>query len=665
MGLCYNIAFIFSFEYMYPEEASISAICEIISSKEEKEYYDKYIVKISKAEFFKEDDNENKTDEMKVFNKLDFFKKIREKIQDKSTKVDFKNMKNTKVILYVSKGVEFFSGDIVSIEGIFQKGEVSRNYKGFSYRNYLKQQKIYGIVNAENIVKMEHKIDFYTVLGNIQNNLKSKIEYLYNNEDANFLKGILLGDTSTLGKDVKETFRDSSISHILAISGLHVTYVIFGMNFLLEKIIQNKNIRNYILIFILLFFLILTGFSASCIRTCIMSSMCLTGFNIKRKNNFYISLGVSFFIIIAINPFNIFNIGMWLSFSGTLGIVLFSRFFNRILEIKLNLIEEKNILYKKQIINNKIIEISNKNIKEFLKLYFKYFLIYVKEKIYNLLISSFSVSISAQILIFPIMVYSFNTFSLTFFIPNILISIFIGPILILGYITVFMFYIFLPLSKFLSIIQSKLIYIVFKIAELCSNFPLSKIYVITPNFIEILIYYLCVFYIIYLVKMRKMYTLRLFLSYKFLKNQIYRIIVDTRKRLYFIKKMKLKKYINIKKLKNLRYKFNNEKKLINLEEKYKKESNKLGNLFKKLIVISLILLLVINFINFDTRLKIYFVDVGQGDCTVITTPKGKNIIIDGGEGNSNKYDVGKNIVFPYLLDRRIKKIDYLIVSHRG
>ncbi len=661
MGLCYNIAFIFSFEYMYPEEASISAICEIISSKEEKEYYDKYIVKISKAEFFKEDDNENKTDEMKVFNKLDFFKKIREKIQDKSTKVDFKNMKNTKVILYVSKGVEFFSGDIVSIEGIFQKGEVSRNYKGFSYRNYLKQQKIYGIVNAENIVKMEHKIDFYTVLGNIQNNLKSKIEYLYNNEDANFLKGILLGDTSTLGKDVKETFRDSSISHILAISGLHVTYVIFGMNFLLEKIIQNKNIRNYILIFILLFFLILTGFSASCIRACIMSSMCLISFNIKRKNNFYISLGVSFFIIITINPFNIFNIGMWLSFSGTLGIVLFSRFFNRILEIKLNLIEEKNILYKKQIINNeknKIIEISNKNIKEFLKLYFKYFLIYVKEKICNLLISSFSVSISAQILIFPIMVYSFNTFSLTFFIHNILISIFIGPILILGYVTVFMFYIFLPLSKFFSIIQSKLISIVFKIAELCANLPLSKIYVITPNFIEILIYYLFVFYIIYLVKIRKMCMLRLFLSYKFLKNQIYKIIEDIRNKLHFIKKMKLKKYINIKKLK---YKLNNRKKLNN--ERYK--NNKLENTLKKIIIISLILLLVSNFINFDTSLKIYFIDVGQGDCTVITTPKGKNIIIDGGEGNSNKYDAGEKIVFPYLLDRRIKKIDYLIVSHRG
>ena len=62
-------------------------------------------------------------------------------------------------------------------------------------------------------------------------------------------------------------------------------------------------------------------------------------------------------------------------------------------------------------------------------------------------------------------------------------------------------------------------------------------------------------------------------------------------------------------------------------------------------------------------LKIHFIDVGQGDCTLIITPSGKRIIVDGGEGNSEKYDYGKNIVFPYLLDRGINRIDYLVISH--
>ena len=61
--------------------------------------------------------------------------------------------------------------------------------------------------------------------------------------------------------------------------------------------------------------------------------------------------------------------------------------------------------------------------------------------------------------------------------------------------------------------------------------------------------------------------------------------------------------------------------------------------------------------------KLYFVDVGQGDCSVIITPLKKVVIIDGGEGNSDKYDYGENVVLPYLLDRKIGTIDYMIISH--
>lgn len=53
--------------------------------------------------------------------------------------------------------------------------------------------------------------------------------------------------------------------------------------------------------------------------------------------------------------------------------------------------------------------------------------------------------------------------------------------------------------------------------------------------------------------------------------------------------------------------------------------------------------------------------LGNGDCSVIKTPLGKNIIIDG--GNNQDYDYGKNVVVPYLLDRKITSLDYLMVSH--
>ena len=55
------------------------------------------------------------------------------------------------------------------------------------------------------------------------------------------------------------------------------------------------------------------------------------------------------------------------------------------------------------------------------------------------------------------------------------------------------------------------------------------------------------------------------------------------------------------------------------------------------------------------------IDVGQGDSTLIVTPNDKTILIDG--GGSPTYDVGTNTLVPYLLDRKIKKLDYVVISH--
>lgn len=62
-------------------------------------------------------------------------------------------------------------------------------------------------------------------------------------------------------------------------------------------------------------------------------------------------------------------------------------------------------------------------------------------------------------------------------------------------------------------------------------------------------------------------------------------------------------------------------------------------------------------------LNLYFIDVGQGDCTLIKLDTNKTILVDGGEGSSDKSDKGKNVLYPYLLDRKIDTIDYMIFSH--
>jgi len=87
------------------------------------------------------------------------------------------------------------------------------------------------------------------------------------------------------------------------------------------------------------------------------------------------------------------------------------------------------------------------------------------------------------------------------------------------------------------------------------------------------------------------------------------------------------------------------------------------SLKKAFLLISCVIILF-SFLKFKQReLKVYFVDVGQGDCTLIVTPNNKKILIDGGGSLSEEYDIGKSILQPYLLDRKIKTIDFLIISH--
>lgn len=130
---------------------------------------------------------------------------------------------------------------------------------------------------------------------------------------------------------------------------------------------------------------------------------------------------------------------------------------------------------------------------------------------------------------------------------------------------------------------------------------------ITPNLWEIIIYITCIIFVFYVVRLKQ-------------KREL---------------KYPQKKILKI--LKNKKYQ-------------------------KRLVTISAIILLVIVlFQNIPQDLKIYFVDVGQGDCCFITTKQHKNILIDSG-GNEN-YDVGKNILLPYLLDRRVNSLDYIFISH--
>lgn len=261
----------------------------------------------------------------------------------------------------------------------------------------------------------------------------------------------------------------------------------------------------------------------------------------------------------------------------------------------------------------------------------------LKSKLINKLLASIKqmliVSISANLIIFPIIAFHYNTVSLTFLISNILAGPILGIIIILGFITIFISFISIKISKIPAVILLIFIKILMSIANFASQLPFSKIYIKTPNILSIILYYIILFILIYLIRCRQRAYLRTQKEQdigKIINNSSsYKIIGQRRYERIFINSLKNRK------------------------------------IQKHIISIVLLISIIFQIIKIiPSDLKIYFIDVGQGDSTLIITPYHKKILIDGGGSETNEnYDVGKNTLIPYLLDRRITKLDYIFISH--
>ena len=450
---------------------------------------------------------------------------------------------NKKILINIKMSQDIPSikyGDSLYIEGEFKQPEEARNYKGYNYKQYLKTKKIIGTVELEKAKILKSSNGSF--IHNIQKYIRDTINGTLTDEEGNLLLAILLGDKDKLSEDIQESFKTSNLSHMLAVSGAHVSYIILGLTYVLQNSIIGKKNGKIVCIIFLLAFMAITNFTPSVTRACIMAILTLFSSIIYRKSDVYTNISVAALITLIFNPYSLLDLGFQLSYGGTIGIIIFI----------------KRIQEKKS--NSKVIN-------------------YIKQMAL--------VSIYANIIIIPIMMYHFNTVSFTFIISNIMASPILGIIVITGFLFIIASITVKPLTRLIAIFIKPILSILIKISQICSKLPFSNILVVTPYMFNVISYYAII--------------------------------------LYCIKS---------------------------------KKNNKC-----KIIICLLIVLILINFIIyiFPQKLRIFFIDVGQGDSTLIITPDKKTVLIDG--GGSDSFDVGKKVLLPYLLDRRILKIDYVLISH--
>ena len=207
-------------------------------------------------------------------------------------------------------------GDKIYVKGTLSSPSKSTNFNTFNYYKYLYNKKIYYIVTASKIKKIENNKSYLYTLKNI---LYRRVSTM---KSSNYIKTLLLCNNS-LDKEVKDSYRINGISHMFSVSGMHINFFVGILFLYLNKITYNKRIK-YIFtnIFVILYYSLFP--SASLFRTMIMYVLFSINFILKLKIKKLDILFLTLFFSIIINPFIIYDLGYIYSYTISFFLVLFS-----------------------------------------------------------------------------------------------------------------------------------------------------------------------------------------------------------------------------------------------------------------------------------------------------------------------------------------------------
>ena len=371
----------------------------------------------------------------------------------KSKKINNKRDKHT-FILYLDKedATTVKRYDIVSLNAVLS--EFSSKDDGFDGRSYyVSRGYSASLDNATSINVLENRPDrFNALLTGLQLKISNKLKLRTDFRTGAFLSALIVGDRNDLSGTLKLNFARLGISHILALSGMHLAILSLALNALMKQLGIKKHARVTLMIALVSLYVALTGFSASVLRAGLMLIISSLLYLLSSKSDSITSLSIAVFLIVAINPTSVYDLSLWLSAFATLGVIAFA-------------------------------EIAEKPDKD----------VGVMQKIWHSFKNGCLVSIFAICATFAFTLMRFNAFSIASIITTLLFS-FVIQLFIYGGILLLLVGRFIPFGKLLIVFSNG----IFRLAELISSWKL--VYVSLDFFIvKLLIVILTVVFFSYLV----------------------------------------------------------------------------------------------------------------------------------------------------------------------
>lgn len=221
---------------------------------------------------------------------------------------------------------DFQVGDFLTVNGTIEPLRPATNEGNFDAKAYYESRKLDLLIFGETAeLKKSGMLPVRRALFALRERLASVYLHALPEKDAGILCTMLLGDKSSLDTDMKELYQSSGFSHILAISGLHISLIGMLMLQLLRRLRLPEVLAAVLSGIWTVFYTIMTGASPSSIRACLMFLLALAAPLCKRSYDSLTALAVAGLALLIENPFLVGYSGFLFSFSAVIAVVCFAR----------------------------------------------------------------------------------------------------------------------------------------------------------------------------------------------------------------------------------------------------------------------------------------------------------------------------------------------------
>lgn len=351
-----------------------------------------------------------------------------------------KNLHRTRVLLYLDAEPDVSLGDQIQVFAEIRDSLKSSGGEDFLYYQ-TKDISLVCIARDDlEIIKCD-SLPLRLYPAKLSLAIKGAAEELFDSRAQGFMQALMTGDRGGLTEQQKSDLSRSGISHVIAISGMHVSILLGAVYFLTGR---KKRLTALIGIPIVLVFAAMVGFSPSVTRAAVMQIIFLLAPILKRENDLPTTLGFSLLVNLLINPWAVSSLSLQLSYTSLIGILLFG---SKIHQWILPRTKEKpRSVFKK-----------------------------LWHRVYSYVVLCISTTLAATVFTAPLLAFSFGGVSVLSVITNILVLWAISLCFTFGYIAVLLGQFWSFGAQLIAKPINLLVHYILRIAGLISSIPYASV----------------------------------------------------------------------------------------------------------------------------------------------------------------------------------------------